>query len=328
MSVIKSDVDKSALVSVIVPIYKVEAYLDECIESIVNQTYKNIEIILVDDGSPDACPAKCEYWKEKDSRIKVIHQENRGISAARNTGIKNSSGEWLVFVDSDDIVPDVLIDTMIRASEGSQRLVCSRCLRFVDEIPIYNKKDEMKSIGKDLVSERGGMYVCGILYSKNIVKKINLMFDSSLENIEDVVWNGIYLRYINEIICVDVPYYYRITPNSVTSKCSDSKWQILSWIAARKSLMTWFEDRELSKVQMNEVKKLYRLCQNNIYAECLMGNIKYIDLKNMEQKDGLKYCLKFISCSEKMLLNYMPRLYYQLYRLILKIKFGYKNKRQ
>ena len=92
------------LISIIVPVYNVELYLDKCIGSIVDQTYKNLEIILVDDGSPDKCPQMCDWWASKDPRIKVIHQANAGLSAARNTGIKLATGEFLAFVDSDDTI--------------------------------------------------------------------------------------------------------------------------------------------------------------------------------------------------------------------------------
>ena len=96
------------LISVIVPVYKVEAYLDRCVQSIVDQTFHNLEIILVDDGSPDNCPAICDAWTEKDSRIKVIHKKNGGLSDARNAGMAIATGELMGFVDSDDwIVPDM-----------------------------------------------------------------------------------------------------------------------------------------------------------------------------------------------------------------------------
>jgi len=96
------------LISVIVPVYKVEPYLDKCISSIANQTYKNLGIILVDDGSPDNCPAMCDAWAEKDSRIRVIHKPNGGLSDARNAGMAVATGELMAFVDSDDwIVPDM-----------------------------------------------------------------------------------------------------------------------------------------------------------------------------------------------------------------------------
>lgn len=92
------------LISVIIPIYKVEEYLEECITSIVNQTYSNLEIVLVDDGSPDNCPHMCDEWAGRDSRIKVIHKANGGLSDARNAGIGIASGEYIAFVDSDDFI--------------------------------------------------------------------------------------------------------------------------------------------------------------------------------------------------------------------------------
>ncbi len=97
------------LVSVIVPVYKVEEYLEECIASIVSQTYQNLEIILVDDGSPDNCPWMCDEWANRDSRIKVIHKENGGLSDARNAGIDICTGAYIAFVDSDDYIkPDMI----------------------------------------------------------------------------------------------------------------------------------------------------------------------------------------------------------------------------
>lgn len=92
------------LISVIVPIYKVEKYLDKCVQSIVSQTYSNLEIILVDDGSPDRCGEMCEAWAKKDTRIKVIHKENGGLSDARNAGLEIAKGDYIAFVDSDDWV--------------------------------------------------------------------------------------------------------------------------------------------------------------------------------------------------------------------------------
>lgn len=101
--------DNSTLVSIIVPVYGTEAYLPACIDSICNQTYKNLQIILVDDHSPDRCPEICDAYAEKDSRIMVIHQENKGVSGARNTGIHHATGEYIMFADSDDeLYPDAV----------------------------------------------------------------------------------------------------------------------------------------------------------------------------------------------------------------------------
>ena len=105
------------MVSVIVPVYKVPEYLNRCVESICKQTYSNLEIILVDDGSPDECPQICDALAKKDRRIVVIHQKNSGLSAARNAGLKKSTGEYILYVDSDDYIKDDMIETLVSAIE-------------------------------------------------------------------------------------------------------------------------------------------------------------------------------------------------------------------
>ena len=95
---------KREKISIIVPIYNVEKYLERCVDSLVNQTYENIEIILVDDGSPDYCPQLCDEYAKKDSRIVVIHKKNGGLSDARNYGLCKASGEYILYVDSDDYI--------------------------------------------------------------------------------------------------------------------------------------------------------------------------------------------------------------------------------
>ena len=94
--------DSNPLVSIVLPIYNVAPYLDRCMQSVVNQSYKNLEIIMVDDGSTDACSELCEKWNKHDNRVKVIHKSNAGLGEARNTGIENATGDYVCFFDSDD----------------------------------------------------------------------------------------------------------------------------------------------------------------------------------------------------------------------------------
>ena len=120
-------------ISVIIPVYKVERYLDACVASVAGQTFADLEILLVDDGSPDACPALCDAWAQKDPRIRVIHRQNGGLSAARNTGIEAAAGRFLAFVDADDLLEP---DTLRRAYEaqavtGADLVIFN--LRYVDE---------------------------------------------------------------------------------------------------------------------------------------------------------------------------------------------------
>lgn len=115
-------------VSIIIPVYNVEAYLDRCLKSIVNQTYENLEIIIVDDGSPDKCPFICDSWQLKDDRIIVIHKENGGLSSARNTGLDIATGDYICFVDSDDYISLDMIETMLDAAltYGVDVVTCGR----------------------------------------------------------------------------------------------------------------------------------------------------------------------------------------------------------
>lgn len=116
-----------ALVSIIVPVFNVEDYVDTCIKSIVEQNYKNIEIIIVDDGSTDKSGSICDQWLRKDKRIKVFHTENKGLSSARNYGIENSSGKYIAFVDSDDYISCIFVSTFVNAlEENSSRVAILR----------------------------------------------------------------------------------------------------------------------------------------------------------------------------------------------------------
>ena len=112
-------------ISIIVPVYKVEAYLRECVDSIINQTYKNLEIILVDDGSPDNCPAICDEYALKDERIIVIHQKNGGLSAARNAGLEIATGEYICFVDSDDLIHPQYCEILYNGIHNTDSSFCA-----------------------------------------------------------------------------------------------------------------------------------------------------------------------------------------------------------
>ena len=134
---------KHSLISVIVPIYKVQDYLKECIESIINQTYSDIEVILVDDGSPDRCPQMCDEWAKRDSRIRVVHKKNGGLSSARNAGLDVAKGEYISFVDSDDFIcKDALENLYNRIKDDKSIGITSGLIYRYQDGSINNFKDQ------------------------------------------------------------------------------------------------------------------------------------------------------------------------------------------
>lgn len=138
--------DSANLISIIIPVYNVQDYLDECIKSIINQTYKHLEIILVDDGSPDKCPEICDIWEKKDGRIKVIHKSNGGLSSARNAGLEIAHGEYISFVDSDDFLPNNAIEILYSriCQDNKIGIVSGQIYRYKDNsVSIFNKSWEI-----------------------------------------------------------------------------------------------------------------------------------------------------------------------------------------
>lgn len=152
------------LISVVVPIYNVEKYLGRCVESLLKQTYENLEIILVDDGSPDTCPQMCDEFQKKDSRIRVIHQENAGLSAARNTGIKCATGTYIAFVDSDDYIAENMYEVMYEdiKKNAADLCICDICCVNESGERIREENSELLFANKVYTSEEMMKRVCGV----------------------------------------------------------------------------------------------------------------------------------------------------------------------
>ena len=136
--------EKMPKISVIVPVYKVEPYLHRCVDSIINQTYQNLEIILVEDGSPDNCPQICDEYAQQDSRIKVIHQENNGLSAARNAGLDIATGNYIAFVDSDDYIDPDMYETMLNIMSEHNADIVECGYRWVKPDITYDRENTKK----------------------------------------------------------------------------------------------------------------------------------------------------------------------------------------
>ncbi len=169
---------KKELISVIVPIYDIEKYLNKCIESIVNQSYENLEIILIDDGSTDESGKICDKWKEKDGRIKVIHKENGGLSDARNVGIENSTGEILYFIDGDDYIDFDIIDNLyFSLLENNTDISMGGLVRelYFEQKTLYSDKNyvvDSKEILRKMFINEICTTVCNILFKKKLFEDI------------------------------------------------------------------------------------------------------------------------------------------------------------
>lgn len=203
------------LISVIVPVYKVEAYLDKCVSSIANQTYTSLEIILVDDGSPDNCPAMCDAWAERDSRIRVIHKPNGGLSDARNAGMVIATGELMAFVDSDDwIAPDMYEYLYQRLTEDNSDIAaCGVQMVWEDKTPsrtlvregscVLNQEEAMRALIEESWLKQPVWYK---LYKTALVRDI--LFPKGKYH-EDVFWSYQAVGRAKKVSVSDrIGYYY------------------------------------------------------------------------------------------------------------------------
>ena len=209
-------------VSIIIPVYKVEKYLDECVDSVVKQTYDNLEIILVDDGSPDACPSMCDEWAIIDDRIKVIHKDNGGLSDARNAGMKIMTGDYVLFVDSDDYLALNMVEELLKKAEqyDCDIVMCNKI--------VVTKTNQEKELDDGSIQEfEGDDIVENYLYQNNdfcsgiwnklikmdIIK--DLEFPKGLNSEDYYMYSLIYYRAKKMIRYNKCLYYYRVRKGSI-----------------------------------------------------------------------------------------------------------------
>lgn len=201
------------LITVIVPVYNVEKYLSRCVDSIINQTYKNLEIILVDDGSTDSSPEICDFYAKKDSRVNVIHKQNGGVSSARNIAIRQANGEFIHFVDSDDWIETDIYEKILPFLSVNKMIVINAY--FVID---GNKEIAYNFLNKNLVGTEkitdeiingnvGGGNCWGKIFSTEILRKNGLFFDEQYSFGEDLLFVYNYSKYIDTVQFVDLSLY-------------------------------------------------------------------------------------------------------------------------
>lgn len=204
---------KNPQISVIVPVYNVEKYLHKCVDSILKQTLSDIELILVDDGSPDGSGAICDEYAQKDSRVKVIHKPNGGVSSARNAGIEVARGEWLCFVDSDDYIDETYLEDF-GVDKGDADMYMQGYVELSPEKDVLAEHQmtcKEDSCLTDVIAESEDLRIinspCFKLYKSSFILDNNIKFDKELSYGEDHVFSLEYLQYVNKIaVCRKMGY--------------------------------------------------------------------------------------------------------------------------
>ena len=227
------------LVSIIVPVYNVEAYLDECMQSVINQTYTNLEIILVDDGATDASGKMCDEYAKKDSRITVIHKSNGGLSSARNAALDIMKGEYVFFQDSDDYIALDLIETYLSYMKEYQAdIVIGTYLTFWGKVShdisdrtncpvkVFHRNE---TIRKMLMNEEIEHSASGPLFKAYLYDDIRFPVD---KNYEDFATTYYVVAKSNKVVFTDDKRgYYRVRPGSIMNSSADEKEMVLLDIA-------------------------------------------------------------------------------------------------
>ena len=330
---------KMSLISVIVPVYKVEPYLARCIDSILAQTFTDFELILIDDGSPDNCGKICDDYAQKDPKIYVIHKENGGLSSARNAGINwslsNSNSQWITFIDSDDWIHPQMLEILYGAvDENTQMAMCNLCKNHICPDDFCSHKSEWE-FQKHYVNEdslilfmRSGDYLYWGACAKLIKKDILFKHPFTVGKIHED--SAVVFKWINEAESVNITdeqlYFYRINPDSITHV--DFSLKNLDFLWAIEEQIDFYE-----KTNFTEMKKIvyrnyavacakmyYRLLENKNWSENARDLKK--KLKSFMKKKG-----KYIDFLTDWEINMVyGALYTKPTRALLKLKRYLKNK--
>ena len=227
---------KNAKVTVIVPVYNVEQYLEQCIQSILSQTYDNLEIILINDGSTDSSAKICQYYADIDTRITYLEQSNQGVSVARNLGLHTASGEWVSFVDADDWITPDMISVLLNESHNSDVIIGDfyvsrndksiKTSFFASWVDRDKKLDPIYLIGNSLCcTSYGTAKYCSVgtpwakLYRRDFLLAHNLEFSPGVRRMQDVVFNvRVFMSNPRVAYCDCNIYYYRISDNSASHR--------------------------------------------------------------------------------------------------------------
>ena len=292
------------LISIIVPVYNVEKYIHECVDSIINQTYKNIEIILVDDGSPDNCGKICDEYAEKDSRIKVIHKENGGLSDARNAGVAVADSEWISFVDSDDIIHPQAIELLFSALKKEKTDIATAMMADFEDgkIPdsFYSELSEnytQKEVNEEFLLEifKDSRYHSAC--NRIINKKLLLEFPFAVGRYhEDSPVISKMLHFSQRIVVIPHElYFYRNNHNSITR----------STLCLRHFDLLWAWDEQIAFFKTLGYNKM--VARLNMEYVISVNNLKQ-KTQNSKNNFVFRFFYEKIKCVSKIIYVYYSNL--------------------
>lgn len=254
--------NNNGLVSIIVPVYNVEKYLAECIESILNQSYENIEIVLIDDGATDSSGKICDAYAKKDSRIRVIHKVNGGLSSARNKGIEESCGSYLAFIDSDDKIHEDFVANLMRyITEDYDIVQCAYARVYEDGTLIPCNQccisDKGKAAQKYFLGKQGNPEPFDVAFNKIYRRKLFQNISYPIGRVHEDIATTYRLFYEAKNIKTipDILYYYRIRPGSITWE--EGIGALLDWCEAARERAEFYKEKKEEQLETWALKAYY-----------------------------------------------------------------------
>lgn len=292
------------LISIIIPVYNAEQYLERCIDSVIGQTYKNLEIILVDDGSKDTSPVICDKYAAQDVRFKVIHKKNMGASAARNDGIDIATGEFLMFLDADDWVDSLFVESFLKYK--NYPLIISGYKRFGAvnderrpakdmEISITDLPKVLKDYTK---ADDYWIFVWGKMYRTEIIKRMGLKFCTSMKYLEDSCFVIDYLSQVETVKIIDTKYLHHLLEKTKYSKYYMDFEQLREHLCFQMKSFRKLEEKchdecvkfkeDISRLHFNNFRR-YLLWSNDSMGVRLKQLICYYKDRNNPEFQYVKY---------------------------------------
>lgn len=322
------------LLSVVVPVYNVEKYIEKCVNSIINQTYSNLEIILVDDGSTDGSGKICDLFMKKDDRIKVIHKRNAGLSSARNEGIKVANGEYIAFVDSDDYLDLHMYSNMINVMQNTKSDISICNFKRVyenDKNVLFNKSGTIKEYNdsthllNDLLKGKINDYAWNKVYKKNLFNNIEYPLGKNFEDIGTTY--KIFAR-SKKTVFIDSEYYaYLMRGNSITGSVSKkSLYDMITLVNERYQFLKNSSLCDKSILTANRVNYIYlyylSICKfldfNELNNEIIMNEYLFYKKHYMKSEKVLNFNFRDYVLRHILFFNK------KLFVVIAKIRYGRK----